>query len=371
MKSRSSLLVLVAISPLALSVLMLTVAYSQTSATLTVASGIPAKPGVVNPLGEGAAVLLRGSSPPDLRQREGVAQMKSRAVAEGRTDASGKVTFPGLAPGEYYVVLIPLKFKAPIPFGMSVVVKPGSNSATMDQRHAGMGMSLDPASRASLDSALREAGGGEVCKPEDLLVNPDCINRQLEKQKLERQCPIKYTGPRATPGVANASLSVVGMGYVYNYTERDRKTGVVTNQREIERGNFINTTLYLLDKNAEDVLAEAGLSTGLFGELGVPTSRLMTFDLLDVEDVAFPSAGTRKELTCVMDGIKSHAVATVTTDANARGTFPKVPAGSYYVFGRFYRGGKRPAGGMFWNHKVELRPGSNVLQLSADKAVLK
>lgn len=367
MKPRSDFLILIAIS-----VLMLTVvAHSQTTATLTVASGISAKTGVPNPLGGGAVVLLRGSSAPDLRQRQGVAQMKSRAVAEGMTDASGKVTFPGLAPGEYYVVLIPLKFKAPIPFGMPVIVKPGSNSATIDQRHAGMGMNLDPASRAALDSALREAGGGEMCKPEDILVNPDCINRQLEKQKLERQCPIKYTGPPSMPGVANASLSVIGMGYVYNYTERDRKTGVVTNQREIERGNFINTTLYLLDKSAEDVLAEAGLSTGLFGDLGLPASRIMTFDMLDVEDVVFPSAGTRKELTCVMDGIRSHAVAMVTTDANARGTFPDVPAGTYYVFGRFYRGGRRPAGGMFWNYKVELRPGRNLLQLSVDKAALK
>lgn len=366
---KSSLGVLVFIAVLVL-ILMANI-HAQTTATLTVVSGIPAKLGVPNPLGGGAVVLLKGNVAPDLKQKQGVAEMKSRAAAEGMTDTSGKITFSNLAPGNYYLMLIALKTRVPLTFGTPVSIKPGSNTITIDQKHFGMGMALDAASQAELTSILREASGEEMCKAEDILVNPDCINRQLEKQKLERQCPIKYTGPLSKPGVANASLSVIGMGYVYNYTERDRKTGVKTSQREIERGNFINTTLYLLDKNAEDVLAEAGLSTGLFGELGVPVSRIMTFDLLDVEDVMFPSEGTRKELNCVMDGIRSHAVAQMTTDANARGTFPNVPAGTYYVFGRFYRGGKRPAGGMFWNYKIELKSGNNILQLSVDKAILK
>lgn len=271
--------------------------------------------------------------------------------------------------------MIALKTKTPLTFGTPVLVKSGSNTATIDQRHFGMGMNLSPTERATVASVLREAGGYEVCKPEDILTNPDCINRGMEQQKLEAVCPVKYTGLPRKPGVANASLSVIGMGYVYTYTERDRRTGAVTSEREIERGNFINTTLYLLDEDAEKVLEEAGLKTGLglLDELmpGMGGSRIISFDMLDVEDVMFPSPGTRKELDCVMDGIKSHAVATMTTDANARGTFPNVPAGTYYVFGRFYRGGKRPAGGMFWNHKIELRPGRNVLQLSVDKAILK
>lgn len=367
MKSRFGVLVFMAV----LALMLTATNYAQTTATLTVISGIPAKPGVPNPLGEGGVVLLKGSTAPDLKQSQAVAQMKSRAAAEGRTDTSGKVTFSGLAPGNYYLMLVAIKTRVPLTFGTPVVIKPGSNTITIDQRHVGMGMTLDAASREALTSVLREAGGEEMCNAADILVNPDCINRQLEKQKLDRQCPIKYTGPPVKPGVANASLSVIGTGYVYNYTEKDRKTGVITSQREIERGNFVNTTLYLLDKNAEEVLEEAGLSTGLFGEIGVPVSRIMTFDMLDVEDVMFPSEGTRKELNCVMDGIRSHAVAKMTTDANAKGTFPNVPAGTYYVFGRFYRGGKRPAGGMFWNYKIELKPGRNALQLSVDKAISK
>jgi hypothetical protein len=343
------------------------------TASLTVTSGIPSKPGVPNPLGGGAAVLLKGGAAPDLKHPQGVARMKSRAAAEGRTDDSGRVTFSGLAPGEYYVVLIALKLTPPFTFGTPVLVKPGSNTAAIEQRHVGMGMALTPQERATLAGILRAAGGYETCKPTDILTNPDCINRAAEQQKLEAVCPVKYTGPPRKPGPANASLSVIGTGYVYNYTERDRKTGVVTSEREVERGNFINTTLYLLDMDAEEVLAEAGVSPGLMGELlpGVAGTRIMSFDMLDVEDVVFPSPGTRKELNCVMDGIKSHAVATLTTDANARGTFPNVPAGTYYVFGRFYRGGKRPAGGMFWNYPVQLKPGRNVLQLSVDKAALK
>jgi hypothetical protein len=62
----------------------------------------------------------------------------------------------------------------------------------------------------------------------------------------------------------------------------------------------------------------------------------------------------------------------MTTDANARGSFPSVPAGNYYLFGRFYRITKPVrGGGMLWNLNVQLKPGQNMHRLTVDDAALK
>jgi hypothetical protein len=77
----------------------------------------------------------------------------------------------------------------------------------------------------------------------------------------------------------------------------------------------------------------------------------------------------KDQFECAMRAIRAHSAAQMTTDANARGTFPSVPAGTYYVYGRFYRVTKPVrAGGVFWNLKVRLKPGQNTMTLSVDNA---
>ena len=78
---------------------------------------------------------------------------------------------------------------------------------------------------------------------------------------------------------------------------------------------------------------------------------------LDLITSVFGQPGTAAEISrearadfeCAMKAIRSHTLAEVTTGGNARGVFPKVPAGNYYLFGRFYRVTKPVrAGGMIW-----------------------
>jgi hypothetical protein len=80
----------------------------------------------------------------------------------------------------------------------------------------------------------------------------------------------------------------------------------------------------------------------------------------------------KADFDCGMKAIRAHSVAEMTTDGNARGTFPGVPPGTYHLFGRFYRVTKPVrGGGVLWNLKVELKPGQNALKLSVDDAALK
>ena len=80
----------------------------------------------------------------------------------------------------------------------------------------------------------------------------------------------------------------------------------------------------------------------------------------------------KAEFDCAIKGIRSHSVAEMTTDANARGIFPGVPAGTYFLYGRFYRV-QRPfrGGGMVWSLKVVVKPGPNTLILTVNNAAYK
>jgi hypothetical protein len=90
------------------------------------------------------------------------------------------------------------------------------------------------------------------------------------------------------------------------------------------------------------------------------------------EELAAFTKERKAEFECVMKSLRAHSVAELTTDANARGISPAVPAGTYYLFGRFYRITKPVrGGGMLWNLRVTLKPGQNTLRLSVDDAALK
>ncbi len=200
--------------------------------------------------------------------------------------------------------------------------------------------------------------------------------------------PCRVVETKKVRPAGNSSLTVRGAGYVYTYTETNRQTGAVANSFT-EHGNFVNTTLYLLDEDAEAALHSAGIGPGLMG------NTLFTFSLMDaggqVKDMpgmsmlsalssAMGQGDMPKEFSnmaqsdyeCGMKAIHLHTVAQMTTDGNAAGTFTNVPAGAYYLYGRFYRITKPVrSGGMVWNFKVQVKPGPNTLRLTVDEAALK
>lgn len=180
-----------------------------------------------------------------------------------------------------------------------------------------------------------------------------------------------------------------GGGYVYTYTETNRRTGEVTHS-STERGNFSNSTLYLLDEDAETVFHQAGIKPVVFpvrlsliesvsfydafGEVkNVPGMEMITGLLGGRKEDHLEAPEAKAEFDCAMKAIRSHSVAQMTTDANASGTFPRVPAGTYYLYGRFYRVQKPfRGGGMVWNLKVVIKPGGvNTLTLTVNNAAYK
>ncbi len=199
-------------------------------------------------------------------------------------------------------------------------------------------------------------------------------------------CRVTEATRAVKPGVrANSTLRLVGQPYVYTYQEANRATGEVRNSFT-ERGTLRDATLYLLDDDADSVLQSAGVEPGMFG------SRLMMFTFLDagtqlgnvpllsgmssllgqpgaVDDIV---GSSKADFDCAMKAISAHSAAQMTTDANGSGVFPAVAAGTYYLFGRFYRVTKPVrGGGVVWNMRVTLKPGQNVLRLSVEDAALK
>lgn len=364
-------------------------AASQTGdAVLTVANGLANQPGGVNPLSGAPLALLTESFESLLRKthlfdgqpsavrawtaacatrspacRNALGNLEEAAVAEGQMVPGGRMTFPGVPPGTYYLFAFTLSVQnaQTLVWDLRVDLKPGANAVTLDQRNTAL---LEAVSELAKPSAARSqpAAGSQPCQGAD--------------------------APKAaSPGArADSALSVVGTGYVYTYTKTNQFGQVVDSFTE--RGNFSNTTLYLLDEDADSILQQAGVQPGLLG------SRLATFTLMDAgtqvenvpgmavitsllgqgsrEEVAEFTRQRKAEFECVMKAIRAHSVAEMTTNAAARGIFPRVPAGTYYLFGRFYRI-KKPArgGGVLWNLRVTLKPGQNALRLSVDNAALK
>jgi hypothetical protein len=53
-----------------------------------------------------------------------------------RADANGNSTFPGVAPGTYYLMISTRYNNQPLVWGQAVQLKPGANSITLDQHNA-------------------------------------------------------------------------------------------------------------------------------------------------------------------------------------------------------------------------------------------
>jgi hypothetical protein len=132
------------------------------NATLSIVSGFPAQPGVANPLAGHPYTLLRdsfasivakagvsvppGTSPykvlgnacgnhtPDCQKI--MDAMKANAASAVRADANGSGTFPGVAPGTYYLMISSRYNNQSLVWGQSVQLKDGPNSVTLDQHNA-------------------------------------------------------------------------------------------------------------------------------------------------------------------------------------------------------------------------------------------
>lgn len=359
------------------------------TAVLSVNSGFPSQPGIDNPLAGKTFVLFRESFAAFL-QRTGRFQgppgstakalplaawvyscqiqspactqtlydARPNSVSEAKADLNGRATLPAVPAGTYYLFAIAPYNQKPLVWDLRVDLKPGANSITLNQTNTA---SLEATSANARSSTAGRNTGLEPCR----------VSQEPR--------PAKPSAP------SNSLLSVVGMGYTYTYKKTDRRTGEVVDSYE-EEGNFSDTDLYLLDQDALEVLQEAGIGPGL---LGSPYATMALVDSgTQVED--FPGAKAlvslfgqqemlaeftemaRADYDCAMKAVRAHSVAQMKTDAQARGTFPRVPAGTYYLFGRFYRLQKPVrAGGMFWNLRVALKPGQNLVRLSVSNAAWK
>jgi len=132
------------------------------NASLSIVSGFRAQNGTPNPLAGRPYVLLRdsyanalaksgvsvpaGTSPykyagaacagrtPDCQKINDA--IKVSAASAVRADANGSGTFPGVAPGTYYLMISAPFNNQALVWGQAVQLKPGSNSVTLDQSNA-------------------------------------------------------------------------------------------------------------------------------------------------------------------------------------------------------------------------------------------
>ena len=132
------------------------------SAILSIASGFPAQPGAPNPLAGRPLVLLRDSYA-DALAKGGVAvppgmspykyvgsvctartpecqkildSIKANAISSVRADANGAGIFPGVPPGEYYLMISARYNNQSLVWGQAVQLKAGANSMQLDRSNA-------------------------------------------------------------------------------------------------------------------------------------------------------------------------------------------------------------------------------------------
>jgi hypothetical protein len=133
------------------------------NATLSIVSGIPAQPGVPNPLAGRPYVLLRDSYgdalskggvsvPPGVSPYKYVGQVCAagktpdcqtilnainvNAASAVRADANGSGTMPGVPPGTYYLMISTRYNNQSLVWGQAVQLRAGANSLTLNPRDA-------------------------------------------------------------------------------------------------------------------------------------------------------------------------------------------------------------------------------------------
>jgi hypothetical protein len=139
-----------------------TIAAPTGNAVLTIVSGFPAQPGILNPLAGRPYVLLRDEYSAALKKggidlpagmpaqkyvantcttrtpecQKILAAVTADAASAIRADVTGKASFPGVPPGSYYLMISTQYNKQNLSWGFKVDLHAGANSVTLDQRNA-------------------------------------------------------------------------------------------------------------------------------------------------------------------------------------------------------------------------------------------
>jgi hypothetical protein len=132
------------------------------NAVLTISSGFPAQPGVMNPLAGHPFLILRDDYDAALTKagvaipagmtgpkavaslcttrtpecQKALSAISSAVASSSRADVTGKSTMPGVPPGTYYLLISAQFNKQNLIWGFRVDLKSGPNSITLDQRNA-------------------------------------------------------------------------------------------------------------------------------------------------------------------------------------------------------------------------------------------
>jgi hypothetical protein len=132
------------------------------NAILTVISGFPAQPGVLNPLAGHPYVLLRDDYDTALKKggvtipagmtgpklvagicgtrtpecQKALAAVTADAASAIRADVTGKASLPGVLPGSYYLMVATQYNKQNLFWGFKVDLRAGASSVTLDERNA-------------------------------------------------------------------------------------------------------------------------------------------------------------------------------------------------------------------------------------------
>jgi len=131
------------------------------NAVLSISTGFPPQPGILNPLAGRPYLLMRDDFATALAKGgvqipAGMSAEKAMGVACGnrtpdcqkmsqamtadtacalRGDVNGKATLPGVPPGTYYLMVSTLYNRQPLYWDLKVELKAGANSVTLDQRN--------------------------------------------------------------------------------------------------------------------------------------------------------------------------------------------------------------------------------------------
>jgi len=138
---------------------------------------------------------------------------------------------------------------------------------------------------------------------------------------------------------------------------------------QLKSGNvkpIANGTFYLLDADLQNILQNSGLK---------PEKRLSLLNTFSMANYGSSQGVERsmKTFATAMESIKTHVVATTTSDSNGKGQFSSIPAGTYYLMnaGVVYMdtGSLTDRNPVLWNVKIEIKPGQNSISLDQKNAV--
>jgi hypothetical protein len=282
-------------------------------------------------------------------------------IANGTFDSTGKITFNGVTPGTYYLLVyglsVPLGGDQAFVWEVKADLKPGANKIVLDR------------------------GNAAVFETIASLMKPRAAPAKTAAQISEKVPP---ASPRPT-GPKNSVLSI---------RATDGPNAPVS-------GAYI----YLLDDDAEAILKRAGFKQQML--LGQPLPTLNGFEFVS-RMVALKNSPTFKifgdmtgesmipeevdeQYQLGLKALEPHVVAYVKTNATGRAVFPAVPAGNYFVYGttsqwvkvgevvRIDRSTPTPTetpvrqvgytSATIWNKKVTVKAGQNPVVLTRENAV--